>query len=386
MARPIHVAILGASGYGAGELLRLLTQHAAAEVVSVTSTSRVREPVSRVHPHLRGFYDLTISETVNLPRLLDAEQAVVFSTLPHGASGAAIDGLLRQIERGGGANEAGARVKVIDLSADFRLRDERLHAVHYPESAAMPERRRAFVYGLPELYREEIRRARFVANPGCLATAAILAAAPLARDGRFSGPLVIDAKTGSSGSGSSLKETTHHPTRHADFRAYKPLAHQHEPEILQALNDPHGQRVRLSFVPQSMDAARGIYVTAHLALDAHRSERDAQSAPPPGEGRGGGLTETGTEALRERYLSFYADCPFIRVLDEPPTLQDVVGSNFCDISVAARPRPSGGAQVIVMAALDNLVKGMAGTAIQNMNLMCGLEETTGLWSPSFRPL
>ena len=215
-----------------------------------------------------------------------------------------------------------------------------------------------FEYGLPELNRERIRGANRIANPGCLATAAILAAAPLA-DARFRGSLVIDAKTGSSGAGRTPKETTHHPTRHADFRAYKPLAHQHEPEILQALGDPLGQRIELSFVPQSMAVSRGIFATVHATL-----------AEPMDE-----------QTLVRRYEEFYAGSPFIRVTAGSPTLEDVVGSNFCDLGLAVRGR-----QVVAMSALDNLVKGMAGAAIQNMNLMCGLDETTGLWTPSLRPI
>ncbi len=352
MTRSIHVAILGASGYGAGELLRLLTQHPHAEVVSVTSTSQVGAPLATVHPHLRGFYDnLHVSAAVDFERLLAAEHAVVFSALPHGASATAIEALLRAQED---------RVRVIDLSGDFRLTDAATHQRYYPESPLWPELRARFVYGLPELNREHIRTARYVANPGCLATASILAAAPLVAGG-FAGTLVVDAKTGSSGSGRQLKETTHHPTRHADFRAYKPLAHQHEPEILQALGDPRGDRWQLSFVAQSLDLARGIFVTLHATWP-----HDASAAGQ----------------LADGYRVFYAEHPFVRIVaDESPTLQNVVGSNFCDLAVAARGR-----QVIVMAALDNLVKGMAGTAIQNMNLMCGLPETTGLWWPSFRPV
>lgn len=354
MSRPVHVAILGATGYGAGELLRLFAQHPAVEVVSVTSSSQVGAVVADVHPHLRGFYDLRLASTVDFARLLAGEHAVVISALPHGTSARTIATLLDELEQ----HPRGRAAHVIDMSGDFRLSDAALHARHYPESPLLPEHRSAFVYGQPELWPERVRAARCVANPGCLATAAILALAPLA-SADFSGPLAIDAKTGSSGSGRQLKDTTHHPTRHADFRAYKPLAHQHEPEILQALGDPHGQRLRISFVAQSLDVARGIFVTAHLTL-----------AEP-----------TDAPTLRRGYEAFYANRPFVRIVDESPTLQNVVGSNFCDIALACRGR-----QVIAMAALDNLVKGMAGTAVQNLNLMCGLPETTGLWAPALRPV
>lgn len=354
MTRPIKIAILGGSGYAAGELLRLLTQHPHAEVVSVTSAGHAREPIAGLHPHLRGFYDVSTSESVEFERLFSGEHAVVFAALPHATSGPTIDKLLGDLERRGQAG----RVRVIDLSGDLRIQDAGMHQRHYPESPLLAERRRTFVYGMPELFREQIRTARSVANPGCLATASILAAAPLVGP-EFRGPLVIDAKTGSSGSGKALKETTHHPTRHADFRAYKPLAHQHEGEILQALGDPRGQRIEASFVAQSMDVSRGIFATVHLTL-----------AEP-----------STTDAVRQRYATIYAASPFVRIVPDSPTLQDVVGSNFCDVSVACRGR-----KVIAMAAIDNMVKGMAGAAIQNMNLMCGQPETAGLWQPSLRPV
>ncbi|MBL8878267.1 MAG: N-acetyl-gamma-glutamyl-phosphate reductase [Phycisphaerales bacterium] len=354
MTPRINVGILGASGYGAGELLRLLTQHPYTRVIGATSTSRGGERIDELHRHLRGFYTFTTTGDLDFAPLGDADHAVVFSALPHAASSAAIAALLDRVAQ----SPLASKLHVIDLSGDLRIADSASHQRYYPETPAGSPWRGRFAYGLPEVNRKAIAAARHIANPGCLATAAILAAAPLA-SGDFRGPIVIDAKTGSSGSGRQLKETTHHPTRHADFRAYKPLAHQHEGEILQAWGDPRGERIALSFVAQSMDTSRGIFVTAHL------------SAAEPIE----------AAALRERFTMFYLQCPFVRVVDDTPTLQDVVGSNFCDIAVAARGR-----QIITMAAIDNLVKGMAGAAIQNMNILCGLPETTGLWMPSLRPV
>lgn len=355
-SKPIHIAILGASGFGAGELLRLLTQHPAAEVTCITS--RGDEALEKLHPHLRGFYpELRVSESVDLRKLLDAEFGVVISAQPHGDSAAALQDVISAAQSTVGSKFA-ERLRCIDLSGDLRLKDAGRHEQYYPETAALTELRAAAVYGLPELNRIAIRTARVVTNPGCLATAAILAAAPLMTR-EFRGSVAIDAKTGSSGSGRGLKETTHHPTRHADFRAYKPLAHQHEPEILQAWGDPHGERIAASFVAQSMDVSRGIFATVHATLP-----------------------ETTTiTALRKGFQAFYEGSPFVRIVDDSPTLQDVVGSNFCDLGLAVRGR-----QVIAMCALDNLVKGMAGAAIQNLNLMCKLDETTGLWVPSLRPV
>lgn len=354
MSARVHVAILGGSGYGAGELLRLLTQHPLVEVVAVASASRAGQPVEAVHPHLRGFYALRMTESIDLERLLAAEHAVVFSALPHGTSAATIEALVQQLRQA----DRDGRTRIVDLSGDLRLADAEVHRRYYPDTAVFDALRAQFVYGLPELNRQRIAPARFVANPGCLASAAILAAAPLMTP-EFDGPVAIDAKTGSSGSGRALKESTHHPTRHADFRAYRPLAHQHEPEIVQAWGDPAGRRIRTSFVSHSMDAARGIYVTVHLTL------------PEPVD----------SATLLKRYASYYEESVFVRVSADPPCLQDVIGSNFCDVSVACRGR-----QVVAMAALDNLVKGMAGTAVQNMNLMCGLAEETGLWAPGLRPV
>ncbi len=357
MTPRVHAAILGAGGYGASELLRLCATHPAIEVVSITSTSHVGKQVHEVHPHLRGFYDLQVQEEVDVEKLEDAEASILFSALPHGVSSTAIVKLLRRLEDRG----SNATVRVVDLSGDLRLKDLETHRRFYSSSPDLPELRARFVYGLPELRRDEMGDARFVANPGCLASASILAAAPLAgeRGAGFSGSLVLDAKTGSSGSGNKLKTTTHHPTRHSNFRAYKPLGHQHEPEIKQALGDPLGERLEVSFVAQSMDTTRGIFVTAHMTL-----------ADPIDQ-----------KTLDEQYSRFYANRPFVRLVDGTPELQNVVGSNFCDIAVACRAR-----QVIAMCAIDNLIKGMAGTAIQNANLMCGLPETTGLWQPSLRPV
>jgi N-acetyl-gamma-glutamyl-phosphate/LysW-gamma-L-alpha-aminoadipyl-6-phosphate reductase len=357
MKKPIHIAILGGAGYGAGELLRLLTQHPQCEVVAVTSGSQAGAKIADVHPHLRGFYESELVSALPIDKLVRAEHVVLFSAQPHGTSATALAAAMQEIQVQAGWDVM-KRVRGIDLSGDLRLKDAALHAAHYPDVPELPELRAAAAYGLTELNRDAIRAAKVVANPGCLATAAILAAAPFI-DADLRGPVAIDAKTGSSGSGRQLKETTHHPTRHADFRAYKPLAHQHEPEIRQAWGDAAGARIETSFVAQSMDAARGIFVSVHATLP------DVVSAA----------------ALQEKYRAFYAGSPFVRVVDDSPALQNVVGSNFCDVSVTTRGR-----QVLAFAAIDNLVKGMAGAAIQNMNVMCGLPETTGLWQPSLRPV
>lgn len=337
----IGVGIIGGSGYGAGELLRLLARHPAARVVSVVSQSRAGQALAALHPQLAGFYALTVADRLDLQALSAFPRAVVFSALPHGASAKTIASLI--------ASELPANACLIDLSGDHRLSDPAVHAECYPESPVSPGVRAQFRYGLPELGSTAIARARFIANPGCYATACILAVAPLI--GFCRAAVFFDAKSGSSGAGRALSADTHHPALHASMQAYKVFKHRHEPEIQQEL----GADLPCSFVPQLIPVSRGIYVTAHLELQK----------------------EIELDALRARYFQYYRAARFIRLREEPPSLQAVVGSNFCDLSIASRGR-----RVAVMAAIDNLVKGMAGQAIQNMNLMCGLPEETGLDFPA----
>jgi N-acetyl-gamma-glutamyl-phosphate/LysW-gamma-L-alpha-aminoadipyl-6-phosphate reductase len=345
----IGVAILGGSGFGGGELLRLLAQHPMAEVVAVGSTSSAGRPIAEAHPHLAGFYEECFVPSIDLASLAGYPRSVVISALPSGDSCRAIEAIAPAcLDQG---------TKIIDLSGDFRLTDPRLHERFYPGSAVGRSLAPRFAYGLPELNRREIADAALVANPGCHATACILSVAPI-KDAAAGG-IVFDSKTGSSGSGRIPKVTTLHANRHGNLFAYKPLEHQHEPEIAQALGLPHDGEKACSFVPHSLPLSRGVFVTAYLRLER----------------------ETSSEALRETYESFYKDCDFVRVRTASPELQNVVGSNFCDVYVVARGR-----QVVCMAALDNLIKGMAGQAIQNMNIMCGLPETEGLWQPAMRPL
>lgn len=323
----IDIAILGGTGFGAGELLRLLTYHEGARVVSVVSDSHPGEPVTNWHPHLLGFYD-------GLP--FDAEYRtadVVFSALPSGISGKYIAEHL-----------AHGSAKVIDLSGDLRLRDPQLRDRFYPAAPMID----GFVYGLPEIGTLPLR---FIANPGCLATACILGAWPFTQAG-CAGPFVFDVKTGSTGSGRPPKESTHHANRHSNAYAYKALEHQHEPEVLQALGLPDAD---CSFVAHSLPMARGVLATTHLSGFVGDAKRLVQD--------------------------FTSEHPFLRYREISAEVLNVVGTNFCDLSVEQR-----GARVVITSALDNLGKGMAGQAIQNMNLMCGLPETTGLWQPALRPV
>jgi N-acetyl-gamma-glutamyl-phosphate/LysW-gamma-L-alpha-aminoadipyl-6-phosphate reductase len=324
-------AIIGAAGYTAGELIRLLLHHPHARVAQALSSSAAGRRVGDVHPNLRGLCDLELSSAVDLSQL-DG----VFFCGSHGEAMRRIPPLLSERPQ----------LRVIDFSADFRLRDPALYPTWYDREHSAPELLPSFVYGLPELFRGELRGALRVANPGCFATAIALALAPLSRAG-LEVQVAVTAVTGSSGSGSRPSVRTHHPTRAATMQAYQVLGHRHTPEILQALSG----RVRLSFVPVSGPFVRGIYACCQVGLPA-------------------GWDRQRVIAL---YRELYADTPFVRLLDRPPDLQAVNGSNFCDLHLVVE-----GGRLVVLAAIDNLVKGAAGQAVQNLNLCMGWDEGAGL--------
>lgn len=270
--------------------------------------------------------------------------------MPSGQSGAYISSLL--------SSDTPSTLKIVDLSGDFRLRDSATHSKHYPEVEFMAEIRQQCVFGLPELGVDTIRSARLITNPGCLATAAVLALAPI-RDLTLAAPAVIDGKTGTSGAGREPQASMHHPSRSADFTAYKVLEHRHEPEILQVLGSNFSKQNSLVFVPHLIPIPRGIFVSAYLTFE-------------------NGSTAT---SLPDLYREFYSKSPFIRFRSRPPRLVDVVGTNFCDLQIVVRDR-----NVVVMSAIDNLGKGMAGSCIQNLNLMFGLPEECGLTTASLGPV
>lgn len=338
-----RVAILGASGYGGSELLRLLLFHPSVEVARITSRQHAGYPVSKVHPYLLQVSDLAFEDT-------DATAAaegvdLVFSALPHGASQEAICKLP-------------AGTKVVDLSGDFRLKDVRTYEKFYGHAHRAPERLAQFVYGLTEFNRPRLRTARAVANPGCFATGVLLALMPLALEGLLDVPVTVSGVTGSSGSGVEAKAGTHHPERAEAFRAYKPLTHQHLPEIEQALAQAGAPEVQIAFVPHSANMVRGIHITALLRP---RTPLDGPAA-------------------RALFARHYGDERFVRLVDQPPDCGVVAGSNFADVHAHADGRT-----LCVLVALDNLMKGMSGQAVQNMNLMLGLPEHEGLSFPGTRP-
>jgi N-acetyl-gamma-glutamyl-phosphate reductase len=242
-------------------------------------------------------------------------------------------------------------VKAIDLSGDFRLRDQSVFEKHYKQPHTAMTSQAEFVYGLTETNRDAVRNARLIANPGCFATATLLALAPLVANHLLSGRVVVDAKTGSSGSGAKAAANTHHPQRMNSFYAYKPFTHQHVPEIEQELEHIGDWTSELIFMTHSLPVSRGIF--ASIYAEANREIKE--------------------DELRIIYADYYRESFFVRLVSGSPDINWVKTTNFCDLGFAARGR-----QIVVFSAIDNLVKGAAGQAVQNMNLMFGLEETTGL--------
>ncbi len=350
MAKPFGVGIIGGSGYGAGELMRLLAAHPDIEVTQVVSRSHVGRPIHAVHTHLQSINSLTFCEAPSFEWCSQYRKAAFILAMPSGLAPKTIQDLLT---RGLPENAV-----VIDLSGDLRLHEESTHTAFYAEVPFAAEVRSQCVYGLSELNHSAVAAARFISNPGCLATAAILALAPIASH-TFVGSIVIDAKTGTSGAGREPQASMHHPSRAADFAAYKTLQHRHEPEIAQALGSTFSQTNTTMFIPHLLPVPRGILVTVYGTLP----------------------TQVDPAQMQQSFNQFYSRSPFVRFRESSPRLVDVVGTNFCDLHIATR-----GNQIAIIAALDNLGKGMAGQCIQNLNLMFGLPEPTGLLAAALGPV
>src|SRR5262245_29059743 len=333
-----RVAILGATGYAALELIKILLRHPHAQITALTSRQESLPLIQEVHPSLSRMIDRRC-ERFDAERIA-ASADCVFSTLPHTASMEACSQLL---ERG---------TKVIDFSADYRLSDPNVYAEWYSASHTDLQHLREAVYGLPELYADEIRSARLVANPGCYPTAAILGLAPLAASGLIElDGIVVDAKSGVSGAGRTAKLEYHFPECNESTVAYNVGKHRHTPEIDQILTEIAGAAAQVIFTPHLVPMNRGIFSTIYARPKRQYSESE----------------------LLELYRGYYANMPFVRVMNRIPTTKDSAGTNFFDVTIrVARGR------IIVLCCLDNLLKGAAGAAVQNFNLMAGLPETTGL--------
>lgn len=337
----IRVGIYGGSGYTGQELLRLLVGHPEAKVAAATSRRFAGVPVSEVYPALAGLTDLVYSDAT--PEEIAGMADFIFLALPHGVSMEFAPVFVR----------AGRRV--VDLSADFRLREEATYEAWYGRHTAAALLRDA-VYGLPELYRERIRNAALVANPGCYPTSVILGLAPALRAGWIDpGSIVADSKSGVSGAGREPQIASLYCEVEGGFKAYKIGGHRHTPEIEQELGLLAGKEIRITFTPHLLPVKRGILSTIYATLGKKVTAGEATSL----------------------YREFYREEPFVRIspAGQFPNLSSVVGSNCCGIGVTVDNRTG---RLIVVSVIDNLIKGASGQAIQNMNLMSGLAEETGL--------
>ena len=337
---PVRIAVFGASGYSGAELLRLVAGHPGAELAVATAGDRAGQRLGDVYPHLTPYADVVLA-----PRDADvANRAdLAFLALPHGESSTLAPKLL----------DAGLRV--IDLAGDFRLPAE-AYPTWYGFEHASPEWLGKAVYGLPELFAKEIAGADLVANPGCYPTATVLALAPLVRAGLIEPTgLVVDAKSGVSGAGARPTATVHYAHTEGSVRPYRVGSHQHTPEIELVLDRASGAATSVTFVPHLVPAVRGVLVTCYARISGDHDR----------------------EELHAALTGAYTGAPFARVLaaGEMPDSKRVTGANVCEIGVDVDTRTG---TAVVAAVVDNLVKGAAGQAIQNMNLMCGFDETTAL--------
>jgi len=334
------IAILGGSGYTALELIRILLRHPHAEIVAVTSRQEGTPLVSELHPSLNGRIGLRM-EPFDADRLAARGVQCAFGCLPHGVSMEAVPQLLER------------NIRVIDLSADYRLRDANIYAQWYGEDHHDTANLAHAVYGLPEVYGEEIKSARLIANPGCYPQTAILGLAPLVAGKHIDlKNIIVDSKSGVSGAGRTPKLTTHFSECNECVAAYNVGQHRHTPEIEQGLSDVAGDKVEVIFTPHLIPMDRGIFSTIYAT--PRRGFTDVQ--------------------LLELYSTYYANAPFVRVVKHLPSTKDSVHTNFLDIAMRiVRGR------IVILACEDNLVRGASGVAVQNFNRMFDYEEKTALW-------
>ncbi|MDD1690099.1 MAG: N-acetyl-gamma-glutamyl-phosphate reductase [Methanoregula sp.] len=328
----MKVAIVGASGYAGGELVRLLLHHSAAKVTCVTSRKLAGTPLDQVHPHLKGFTDLKFTN----PETDAIDADVAFLAVPHTA---AMQYAGKLLSRG---------IKVVDLSADYRLAKdvfEKVYGVPHTDYFKAP-------YGIPELHRKDCINAKFVSNPGCFPTGATLAAAPLAK---YAHTIIYDSKTGVSGAGDNPSATTHYPNVGDNVGPYKLTTHRHVAEMKQEMAFL-GSKAKVYFTPHLVPVNRGILTTAHILTSEPMEQKEVEKL----------------------YHDYYKDEYFVRY--QKPSLAAVRGSNFCDVMVESE-----GSRIVAVSAIDNLVKGASGQAIQNMNLMCGYPEKDGLTGAGMLP-
>jgi N-acetyl-gamma-glutamyl-phosphate reductase len=336
----MKIGIINVTGYTGVELARLLHQHPEVELSSVTGRSTAGQKLGEVFPHLADIH-LTIEAELGKVEL-------AFSAMPHKDSAQEVIPLINK------------GIRVVDISADFRLKDASEYQRWYGFSHPSPQLLKEAVYGLPELHRAQVASARLVANPGCYPTSAILALAPAVKSKLIGADIIIDSKSGISGSGRSLNLGSHYAEANEDTSAYALEGHRHLPEIAQELMGLNPQPPSITFVPHLVPMTRGILSTCYAPL----------------------AKKIGEKELKKLYTDFYKDEPFVRVTDAPPHTKHTWGSNICLVYPTLDPRAS---RLVVISVIDNLVKGAAGQAIQNMNIMLGLPETTGLEALAIYP-
>ncbi|MFA3781526.1 N-acetyl-gamma-glutamyl-phosphate reductase [Melioribacteraceae bacterium 4301-Me] len=345
----IKVSIAGGSGYTGGELLRLLLFHPNVEIQQVTSESFTGKYVYKVHPNLRKTTQLKFSSLNELEKC-----DLLFLCLPHGSSMQRINEFQK------------IAPKIIDLSGDFRLKDPNDYVKWYGHSHCCPELLKDFVYGIPELHREEMKNSYFISSAGCNATTSILGLYPLYKNKLVElDKTVIEVKVGSSEGGNKASEASHHPERSGSVRSYMPTKHRHIAEILQELS--FGQKINIHFSATSIDMVRGVLATCHVFLKENLDEKD----------------------IWKVYRQEYADEPFIRIVKENegiyrfPEPKLLIGTNYCDIGFKKDEFSN---RLVVIASIDNLMKGAAGQALQAFNIMHGFDETLGLEFPGLHPI
>jgi len=337
----LKVGIVGVTGYVGKELIRILIQHEKVEITSLSAKIDATIPISKIFPEFKHIIDVDCINFENADEIAEVVD-VAFLALPHTVS---MNIVPKFLDKG---------KKVIDLSADFRLRNAKVYEQWYNVKHNCPELINEAVYGLPELYSDEIKKANLVANPGCYPTSAILGLAPLLREGLIEAKgIVIDAKSGISGAGREPSLKTHFPERNESLCAYSVGTHRHIPEIEQELSRLEMKEIKVTFVPHLIPMDRGILSTIYLFLNK----------------------KVKVNELFGLYREFYSSYPFIRITDEFPETKWVIGSNYCDINIRKDEKTE---QIVILSTIDNLIKGASGQAVQNMNLMYGFEETLGI--------
>lgn len=342
--KKIKVSLMGGTGYAAAELIKRLVSHPEVELVRISSIDHIGENIGKVHRNFGNRLNYTLENFT--PEEVAKGCDLVFLALPHKVSYLIAPQLFS------------TGVKIIDFSGDYRIKDVKTYEHYYKTTHTNPENIKNFVYGLPELYREEIKNANYIANPGCFPTATAIGLLPLAKAGLLKGKIRVIGPTGSSGSGVHPQAGTHHPIRYNNFKSYKPLSHQHQPEMEQVLIEAGATNISVDFIPMSAPFARGILINSIIDVPSDTTEDHIYSI----------------------FDDYYKNEPFVNHLGNKtlPEVISVASTNFVDVGWSLKEEFNGTKTLAVISSIDNLVKGAAGQAIQNMNIMFGLDENLAL--------